>query len=1099
MRCPACGQENPEGFRFCGSCGTVLDAATSQAREERKIVTVLFADLVGFTARAESMDPEDVRRLLAPYHAGLRQELERFGGTVEKFIGDAVMALFGAPAAHEDDPERAVRAAIAIRDWAQDQAEPLEVRIAVNTGEALVALGARPEEGEGMASGDVVNTAARLQSAAPVNGILVGETTYRATRHVIDYREAAPVAAKGKAEPVPVWEALTPRAQIGVDVVQSARGPLVGRNRELALLVDTVHRVRDSREPQLVTLVGVPGIGKSRLTFELLQVLTADPDVSTWRQGRCLPYGDGVTFWPLGEIVKSHAEIFESDSPMRAREKLQRMLAGLFDDPAQALDVEQQLRQLVGAGTETNRGIDDLKAAFAAWRAFFEALANDVPLVLVIEDLQWGDDAMLDFVDYLIDWANDVSILLIATSRPELFERRPGWGGGKANATTLSLAPLSDAETAGLLNTLLARPVIHAETQEVLLERAGGNPLYAEQFAQMYLERGDAGELRPPETIQGLIAARLDALRPDEKELLHEAAIHGKVFWGGAVAAADGADAILHALERKEFIRRQRRSAVAGETEYAFRHMLVRDVAYAQIPRAVRAEKHARAAEWIEALADNRDDHVELRANHYADALDFAAAAAAPIPDLEARAALAFREAGERAFTLGAHALSGRHFGRALELMNETAPERAEVLLGLGKALVEQELGGVAELEEASAALRAKGELTKAAEAETYLADGILWLKGQTDRALEHVNRAAELVRDEPESPEKLDVALHAAFAALLLCDYGAAAETAAETVPIAERLGDPIRLARATVIRGHCRLELGDPDGLEDLEHAVTLGRTLRPVHAANTLGNVGIVLLDFGALDRASALFREAEAAARDAGDAAELAYISTLRGRDLYYRGEWDRAFRIFEKRIAGASAADFSALGLRPRTMIALISVARGDAPRALEDAERALELGRSAREAQALHTALAVHAHVASHIGDAEAGRASAREFLGLISEEGTQQLSLSAAVLVEPVIAFGLEAEFERALRAVRTQTPWKDAAIALVAGDAAVAAQMSGEIGSRPDEARAHLVAARSGAPDAARHLQDALSFYRAVGAAYYVRALEELLAATA
>src|ERR687888_48833 len=365
MLCPNCGQENPDGFRFCGACGAALEALP--AREERKVVTVLFADLVGFTARAEAMDPEDVRALLAPYHARLRKELERFGGTVEKFIGDAVMALFGAPVAHEDDPERAVRAALAIRDWVREE-EQLHVRIGVNTGEVLVALGARPEAGEGMASGDVVNTTARLQSAAPVNGILVGETTYRATRAVIDYRDAAPVAAKGKTEPVPVWEALTPRAQIGVDVVHSARGPLVGRNRELALLVDTVHRVRDSREPQLVTLVGVPGIGKSRLTFELLQVLTADPGGWRWRQGRCLPYGDAVTFWPLGEIVKSHAEIFESDSPERARVKLERMLAYLFDDPAQALDVENHLRQLVGAGTETGRGIDDLNAAFAAWR-----------------------------------------------------------------------------------------------------------------------------------------------------------------------------------------------------------------------------------------------------------------------------------------------------------------------------------------------------------------------------------------------------------------------------------------------------------------------------------------------------------------------------------------------------------------------------------------------------------------------------------------------------------------------------------------------------------------------------------------------------------
>ena len=361
-----------------------------------------------------------------------------------------------------------------------------------------------------MAAGDVVNTTARLQSAAPVNGVLVGETTYRATRDVVEYAEHEPVVAKGKAEPIPVWEAVQVRSRLGMDV-ERATLPLVGRTRELGVIVEAFERAKSEREPQLVTLVGVPGIGKSRLTFELLQVLTADPGLWRWRQGRCLPYGDGVTFWPFGEIVKSHAEIFETDSPNRAREKLERMLAGLFDDPAAALDVEQQLRQLVGAETETGRGPDDLKGAFAAWRAFFEALANDVPLVLVIEDLHWADDAMLDFVDYLIDWANDVPILLISTARPELFERRPGWAGGKANATTLSLAPLSDVETATLLNALLAQPVIEAETQDVLLERSGGNPLYAEQFAQMYLERGDAGEVGAPETIQGLIAARRDA------------------------------------------------------------------------------------------------------------------------------------------------------------------------------------------------------------------------------------------------------------------------------------------------------------------------------------------------------------------------------------------------------------------------------------------------------------------------------------------------------------------------------------------------------------------------------------------------------------
>src|SRR3954465_6357766 len=294
MRCPNCGQENPAGARFCFSCGKPFDEAP--AREERKVITVVFADLVGFTSRAEQMDPEDVRALLAPYHQRLRNELERFGGTVEKFIGDAVVALFGAPTSHEDDPERAVRAALAIRDWVTQEGNELQLRVAVNTGEALIALGARPSEGEGMASGDVINTAARLQSSAPVNGILVGETTYRATKEVIDYREAEPVEAKGKSEPVPAWEALEARSRLGVDLAE-AQAPLVGREHELDILRDALKRARSRSLLQLVTLVGVPGIGKSRLVSELFRAVEAEPDFTTWRQGRSLPYGEGVSFW----------------------------------------------------------------------------------------------------------------------------------------------------------------------------------------------------------------------------------------------------------------------------------------------------------------------------------------------------------------------------------------------------------------------------------------------------------------------------------------------------------------------------------------------------------------------------------------------------------------------------------------------------------------------------------------------------------------------------------------------------------------------------------------------------------------------------------
>ena len=371
--CPSCGQENPAGFRLCGMCGAALAPAES-AREERKVVTVLFADLVGSTSRAEGLDPEDVRAILSPFYARLRSELERFGGTVEKFIGDAVMAVFGAPVAHEDDPERAVRAALAIRDWVLEEQE-LQVRVAVHTGEALVALGARPAQGEGMVSGDVVNTAARLQSAAPVNGILVGETTYRATDRAIEYGEHEPVQAKGKAEPIIVWEAVQARSRFGIDLAAASGGPLVGREHEVELLVAALARAREEREPHLVTLVGVPGIGKSRLLGELFAAIEKGSVLTTWRQGRSLSYGEGVSYWALGEMVKAQTGILETDAPDEAGGKLREAVGRLLPDEAEARWVESHLRPLVGMAAADFSG-DRRGEAFAAWRRFFEALAT---------------------------------------------------------------------------------------------------------------------------------------------------------------------------------------------------------------------------------------------------------------------------------------------------------------------------------------------------------------------------------------------------------------------------------------------------------------------------------------------------------------------------------------------------------------------------------------------------------------------------------------------------------------------------------------------------------------------------------------------------
>ena len=367
-------------------------------------MTVVFCDLVGFTSRAESMDPEDVEALLTPYHDRVRAELERRGGTVEKFIGDAVMALFGAPTAHEDDPERAVRAALAIRDFAVE--EGLELRVGITTGEALVRLDARPDAGEGMASGDVVNTAARLQSAAPVNGVIVDETTHRATRRAIDYRPADPVEAKGKSEPIPVWEAVAAHSRFGVDIAHEARTELVGRERELGIVRDVFDRARHDRTPQLLTLVGVPGIGKSRLVYELRRIAEDDEELITWRQGHCLAYGDGVTMWALGEIVKAQAGILEGDSPRRRRGEDPPGRRGRAAGSSDAAWIEPQLLALVGQGAESELGGDRRGQAFAAWRRFLEGLAEQRPLVLVVEDLHWADDSMLDFVDELVDWVS---------------------------------------------------------------------------------------------------------------------------------------------------------------------------------------------------------------------------------------------------------------------------------------------------------------------------------------------------------------------------------------------------------------------------------------------------------------------------------------------------------------------------------------------------------------------------------------------------------------------------------------------------------------------------------------------------------------------
>src|SRR5437867_1690654 len=399
----------------------------------------MFVDLVGFTAASETADPEDVRARLVPYHTMLKREIERFGGTVEKFIGDAVMAVFGAPVAHEDDAERAVRAALRVIEAIPElnEAHPglaLAVRAAVNTGEVVVNVGARPERGEGIVAGDAVNTAARLQQAAPVGCVVAGEATARATRHVIDYEPLEPVSLKGKSDPVPLWLARQARSRFGVDVEQRTAVPLIGRDRELGLLQHIFQRALEEPSVQLITVSGEPGVGKSRLVWEFHALVDDRPEIVFWRQGRCLPYGEGITFWALGEIVKAHAGILESDGHDVAMAKLAAAVQTAGVETSERDWVRSHLASLVGAGSDGTGGGGEREEAFAAWRTFVEAVASQRPLVLVVEAIHWADPAMLEFLEHLVDWAAEIPLIVVCTARPELYEANPGWGGGKRNS-----------------------------------------------------------------------------------------------------------------------------------------------------------------------------------------------------------------------------------------------------------------------------------------------------------------------------------------------------------------------------------------------------------------------------------------------------------------------------------------------------------------------------------------------------------------------------------------------------------------------------------------------------------------------------------------
>lgn len=670
--CPACGQENPEIARFCLACATPVDGVEAAPREERRVVSVIFVDLVGFTRTAESLDPEEVRAVLAPYHDAVRAEIESFGGVVEKFIGDAVMGLFGAPTAFGDDPERAVRAALAVRDQVAADGKGLQLRIAVNTGEALVTLNARPAFGEAMVAGDVVNTAARLQAAAGPNTILVGEETWRATRELIEYQPAEHVVAKGKSEPLAAWVALRAAAPQGERALSST---FVGRSRELAALRDVWQRVTEERTPHLVTVLAAAGVGKTRLGLEFGRSIEEGGGLVV--RGRSLPYRDSSPYGAFASQLKQLCGIFESDPPESSAGKLRRTVETLLHGSA-ADEVTGHLAILIGI--DSNASVADRETLFFSIRCFIEAVAEDRPTILVFEDLHWADTGLLDLVELLGSRLRELPILILVLARPDLLDIRPGWGGGLPAYTMLPLGPLSANEAEQLATERL---FAHADDAIVdraaeLAQTAAGNPLFIEQLAATLFETSSTGATSLPTTIRGLIAARLDALPPAERSVLIDAAVGGKVFWRGAlermrVDADDLAD-LLGELERRDLIRRETVSSIEGDQQYSFTHVLIRDVAYGLLPRAQRQERHEQCARFLEGSTAEIGEAGAALARHWRDAGD------------RARALQYFVAAAEQAKQGWAKDRAVTFYAEALELVTDDDEQRRTLRRSLALA-----------------------------------------------------------------------------------------------------------------------------------------------------------------------------------------------------------------------------------------------------------------------------------------------------------------------------------------------------------------------------------------------------------------------------
>ncbi|MFL5824198.1 MAG: adenylate/guanylate cyclase domain-containing protein [Solirubrobacteraceae bacterium] len=945
--CPACGTENPPDHRFCGSCGTALAQGASPAtgagsvsapsREpvaERRLVSVLFADLVGFTTLSEHRDPEEVRELLSGYFDRSRALIERYGGTVEKFIGDAVMAVWGTPVAREDDPERAVRAALALTQEVTALGDEvgmpeLRVRAGVLTGNAAVDVAA---EGEGMVLGDTVNTASRLQSIADPGTVLVDDVTRRASEAAIAYEDAGTHEVKGREQPVRAWTAL--RVVAGAGGARRGSGleaPFVGRQRELQSVIEAGEESAHDGRARHVAVAGEAGAGKSRLLWEFFKYLDGIEEGRYWHQGRCLSYGEGVAYWALAEMVRGRARIQEEEDPTTARQKLRSAVEEFVPDERERRLVEPRLAHLLRLEERPDADRADL---FSGWRLFFERMATDAPVVLAFEDLQWADSGLLDFIDYLLEWSAEYPIFVLTLARPELQARRPSW-------TAVNLESLEIEDIARMLEGLA--PGLPDELVAQIARRAEGIPLYAVETIRMlqdrgllvqegvrYVVTGEVSDLEVPETLHALVASRLDGLSAAERSLLQDASVLGQVFTAAAAAAlsslAEGTVVdLLDGLVAKQILARDDDPRSPERGQYAFLQGLVRTVAYGMLSRRARKSLHVAAALHLEKTWPGElRDIAEVLASHYQEAI-----AAEPEADdvaaLRASARERLTAAGQAAASLALGPEAERYFEEAAELAEDDL-ERAELLQRAGRALwVSGDTDAAERRLHQAIELYAKGGRPSGGAAAVLLGF-LLRNLGRVEeaRAVLEPFRQPDVETDQIVRAEGLAELAAVSILSGSVEEAGPVLEDALLTL---EQQQAWPQLANALITRAIFLIfqhRSQEAEGV--LRHALALGeRDELPAIVLRARYNLASLSLE---ADRFAEAIHEVEQALTLARERGDRSHERRLLGQimvPLYVLGRWNEAVTTGAVLIEGASDAD----AVFAASVVAPIAAARGD--------------------------------------------------------------------------------------------------------------------------------------------------------------------------